>query len=276
MQQMSQNIFYALIVELFVGTLFWLVKEPRQRVAILLIGTLFAGGIAFFEPLRGFVLNNLSDRNITFTPTITNISPTQNSEYSIIETKYLLLDLEKYSSRGYPEDEDTLLGFSPGNHSIGEIPFHLEWTASTHCSVLPNSPEKLTFDVDIENPSTVYFLIQAGNAYKEFEGGQVGKIELIYENETVDSFPLVLGENIRDWARNNPSAVTSISSPLVFDTYNGQTTSGIEGRMDVLKLKVSQGQKKLVSLNVIDMSIDTFGQSNPCIHIPAISIEYRP
>ena len=68
------------------------------------------------------------------------------------------------------------------------------------------------------NVDRLFLLLTSGNALRitdnvEFDGNQIGYVEIFFKDGDTHKEPLMLGRNIRDWSYQNPDVVQSISSP---------------------------------------------------------------
>ena len=156
------------------------------------------------------------------------------------------------------------------------IPFDNGWTVTTPCSHLPDRPNPIVFVTQIPRPQEVYILLQAGWALEQYRGKQIGGIKLDFSGGRQSDTPFILGLNIRDWSRNKPNAVNNFSSPTLRSAWQGTLSDGTIGGMDVLTIPVS-GENTISTLTRIelyDISQDTTGEINPCIHLLAITVKH--
>ena len=197
--------------------------------------------------------------------------PQSNIEPSPIpETEYVYLDLQKYSELTEPE---TNLGLPSGTNSLSDIPFVNGWKATTQCTSMPDRPTSISVDTNISKPIAVYVLFQAGWGITTFYGQQVGVIDLYFSEGNLEEI-LTLGYNIRDWARNKSDAVSTISSPMVAEVWRGTLPDGVIGGMDVLTILIPDGYKQstMTRFILLDTTLTTTGNMNPCVHLLAVTI----
>jgi len=163
-----------------------------------------------------------------------------------------------------------------GYHVINRIPLSYDNEIYTQNSDVPSYPQIIKIPFQINNPLSIYLLMQADWGLVQYSGKQIGKINFSFNSGQTYDYPLVLGENIRDWSRSASSyAVTSITSPDIIGGWNGISPDNRAGGMDLLKIKIPEQywQDTINSISVIDTSLETTGDYNPGIHILAISAE---
>ena len=158
------------------------------------------------------------------------------------------------------------------------MPFENGWTASTQCSHLRDRPTQIQIASNIALPTNVYLLLQAGWGLARYNGKQIGEVFLNFSDGRRLRIPLTLGFNIRDWARAEPQAVTTTSSPTVQPAWEG-TDNGKPGGMDMLTVDIpsDHSESELNNIQIVDISSATTGDVDPCIHLLAVTVKYlRP
>jgi len=102
------------------------------------------------------------------------------------------------------------------------------------------------------NIKCVHLLINTGNSKKEFEWSTIGKVNLVFDTGEVQSTPLVLGDNVREWAIGNKpgSYVDRLESDNTKVAWKGHTKENRYAVIDHLKISVSEENKakKLTSI----------------------------
>ncbi|MGP8329790.1 MAG: hypothetical protein ACT6FF_05685 [Methanosarcinaceae archaeon] len=292
MKEALRNIFYGLVVESLVGILSLLVGDQNTIVFLLIGGTILAGLLALFVAEQnakvfmffgvavfagwifsgapfsdGVDIKSSLEEVVYFFTEDTPKNSTQKSEY-------FLINLNEHPNLDYLQTNFFLFDLSPNESALSKIPFDFARTASTQCKSLSNASESFLLDVNIDNPLVIYIAIQAGNTAESHLGKYLGDIELIYSDNFVESFHLVLGENIRDWALDNPVAITSVSSSQLIGSYTGNNSAGTRGIIDILKLDISHKNSTLVGIHIFDKSQESFYDIDPCIYVPAITVQY--
>lgn len=201
-------------------------------------------------------------------------SPTNTPAAIAQVIDYAFLDLQPYSELSSPE---TNLGLPPGTNTLNGIPFQNGWKVTTQCTSTSDRPVEVSISANIPNPIEVYVLFQAGWGITPFNGMQVGTISLYFSNGGVQTENLVLGYNIRDWARNKPDAVSTISSSMVAEAWRGTLPDNVIGGMDILTLPVQAiyQNERLERFVLSDTTLTTTGQLNPCVHLLAVTVKYR-
>ncbi|WJW70109.1 hypothetical protein OZ401_004612 (plasmid) [Candidatus Chlorohelix allophototropha] len=184
-----------------------------------------------------------------------------------------IISLQSNSQFSSPE---TNLGLPPGVHSMLNIPFETGWSVATQNSDHPNYPTLITVEANITRAQSIFVLLQAGWALKIYEGKKIGSISLNFSSGKNVLVPLVLGMNIRDWSRNNPEAVNTISSPTVREGWRGVDSVGNVGGMDILTIEIpaEYNSATITTIQVLDESFTEAGSINPCIHLLAITAKY--
>jgi hypothetical protein len=269
MIELSRNLFWSGITELLViGLAIWLKNDKRKMVMVLAIGTFIAGAIGFGSPVW-----RLAQERMRALPALS--LATQQSRPTAIQLipDFQTISLQSFSELSSPE---TNLGLAPGRNYLLDIPFDTGWKASTQCSYLPNQPESFQLEASISNPTNVYLLIQAGWGLVKYDGMQIGNVRLGFSDGSNLDTPLTLGLNIRDWAWENPAAVNTVSSPESSPAWEGNAPDGTPGGMDVLTIDIprSQSELTLTSIQIADQSWSTVGESDPCIHLVALTVKY--
>lgn len=204
--------------------------------------------------------------------TQSSLPPAQPTSTPAIE--YVFLDLQPYSELTALE---TNLGLPPGQNTLNDVPFYNGWKVTTQCTTTSDRPNEVLIQTNISNPLEVYVLFQAGWGISPFEGMQVGTISLYFANGSTQTEELVLGYNIRDWARNKPDAVNTISSPMVAEAWRGTLPDNVVGGMDILTLSVQSNNQSsvLTAFGLSDTTQSTTGNLNPCIHLLAVTVKHR-
>jgi hypothetical protein len=267
LSKLARGLFGALVAELLVLLLAVLVKDDKRKMAlVLLIGTVSAGAIGFGPQavqalqvaLRAF-------------PTIPRPVSTAGPGHPVED--FQMLSLQSQSELTSPE---TNIGLGPGLNYLLGIPFETGWTASTQCSHLPERPAVIDLSTDVPNPVSVHLLLQTGWGMIRYADEQVGNVRLVFSDGSFFDVPLILGYNIRDWARSNPQAVTAVSSPSLRPAWEGIAPDGELGGMDVLTIEIpsEKTQLELTGVQVSDTSYTTTGDIDPCIHLVAATVEY--
>jgi hypothetical protein len=191
---------------------------------------------------------------------------------------FALVSLQKVANNQVPEENG--LGLKPGKKNLPDIPFETGWTVTTQSSDFPSYKTSVPLDVNISNPKSVYLLFQAGWGFTEFAGKQIAKVSLRFGDGKVTEIPLVLGDNIRDWSRDDPSAVNTVTSPTVREAWQGTAPppDGRRGGVDLLTIDVPQEETGGILSNITldDTSEATAGSLNPAVHLLGLTVQYQP
>lgn len=191
---------------------------------------------------------------------------------------FTLVSLQGVAQNQVPEKNG--LGLEPGKQNLLDIPFETGWTMTTQNSDHPDYPASVSLDVNISHPKSIYMLIQAGWAYAEFKDKQIAILSLRFANGSVREVPLVLGENIRDWSRDDSSAVGTVTSPMVREAWQGTAPppDGRRGGIDLLTIDLSPEEtgSTLVGITIDDTTETTAGSVNPAVHLLALTVQHQP
>jgi len=176
--------------------------------------------------------------------------------------------------------------FPRGKIWLGDVLFEIashEYTGELNgISVSPdraNNAVVRTIAEQVDDVMEVDIIVTAGSAYKfeptervRFEGKRIGRIELHFEGEAPQIVDLILGDNIREWARKSADVVDTFSDTKamqnVWQSLNGRFVQ------DMLKIPVEDGPKRLVRIKIVgefgeDVSLR---EGNfPTIQVAAIS-----
>lgn len=189
-------------------------------------------------------------------------------------------DFQNVSLRQIGTPEDSNLGLEAGINSLLDIPFETGWTVTTQCADRTSLPTAIEVPTTIPNPINVYMLIQAGWGMQQFAGKEIGAISLTFSDGTngrTIRVPLIIGGNIRDWARHNPAAVTSATSPTLREAWSGTAPDGVTiGGIDMLTIEIPTEYRHstLTNIEIADTSIAEVASENPCIHLLALTVEH--
>jgi len=216
---------------------------------------------------------------ITAIPTITPI-PTSTGTLTPQQRFFILpLDGAVFWPDGYNIGLRTAIGSVADQELLG-IPF--ETGRQINTPGCPNSAHdtRYTIQTQIEHPLRVYFILQAGNGLTQYANDLIGRITLYFAEGGIVSEDLILGFNIRDWARDkNPQvAVISLSSNTAVEAWRGAASepdSGWIGGMDMLTIDILPTIQTitLTAVELTDITTETIGSSQPCIHLQAVTVE---
>ena len=201
-----------------------------------------------------------TDEPPTITPNFTETAiyiPTSVQNFHIIPIEAGISWTKE--NLGLPSGELTTW-YSPKRPNI---PFEIGRGISTYgCS--EGTTDSIELLTKIQKPIAVHFLLQAGNAYKRYEGTEIGTINLIF-SDGYKSESLILGNNIRDWKLISGVAITSVTSNLTIEAWSDE-----DGRIDLLTIPLNEinDYAMLERIEIKDSS-----DSAPCIHITAVTVE---
>lgn len=244
--------------------------EQRRRlwhfaiVGVVVFGLVFMGLIvmSFVESTRNIVSTDAVNSSV-------------QSEIPTPVQQFHLLPLED----AIFWDEDGTLGLvvSGGGLEHREflnIPFEIGRGISTFgCG--DGVTDRVELIADVFNPLSLHFLIQAGNASSRYEGLKLGSIQIFFSDGRSLNEDLIVGYNIRDWSRNFPNSVTTVTSANTLEAWRGFAPSGREGGIDMLTIPISETYlgTSLTNVEVLDTSDDAEISNNLCIHLTAVTVE---
>ncbi len=216
----------------------------------------------------------------TVAPPIATEQPTYTAVPPIVtEQPSPVIEQQFVSLHDYGYWRSSNLKLAAGVYDFYNILFETGWQVDTQCRYNQDSPTNVNIDVNFPNPRNVYLLMQAGWGIHQFANQEFGKILLGFEDGRYLQLPLVLGENIRDWARSKPDAVSTLSAPYVIQDWHtgiAEDAQGVTGGMDALAIEIPDDYQNstLRSIQVYDTSMDTIGNVDPCIHLLGVTVEY--
>jgi len=170
------------------------------------------------------------------------------------------------------------LQLTPGYHILDGIPVDFQYEINTQNSGTTNYPQKISIPFYAQNPLAAYLLIQADWGYTRYTNQTIGKILINFNDATSYEYPLVMGENVRDWKRGDaPEAVTTITSTDVIYSWSGVAPDGHNGGIDLLRISIPAEYQNLSisSIDIVDTSFETTGDYDPGVRILAGSIEIQ-
>lgn len=197
-----------------------------------------------------------------------------------------IFDYQTISLKDYSElpNREKNLGLDPG---LGpdyqklllpsKIPFDIGWKASTQCTDFSSYPDHFQININISQPLKIFLLMQAGWGIEPYKNKLMGKVSLEFNDGSLYEIPLILGENIRDWA-DRTNAVTTVSSLDTQLAWEGNNPDGIRGRIDVLSISIPDHYipLNLKSIQIWDESQIYTESLDPCIHLLAVTVRYLP
>lgn len=88
-------------------------------------------------------------------------------------------------------------------------------------------------------------LTNAGNGFLSLKDEIIGQIDLFFEdgkNQAIQVQPLILGQNIREWAPGNSpgNLVETVTDNSCQQVWEGKNNSGNKAIIDLLEIKVAE------------------------------------
>ena len=208
----------------------------------------------------------------TRTPTPTTLPTTQ--------LRSIPISLEPF---GNDDIRDILPSFPVDYVTLGRVKFLIARQnnkISTQCNVIGQKewPTGITVSVGtISHPETIYLLINAGYAHTRYAAAQIGLVVLEFGNGNLLRFPLILGQNIREWKIADPGAVTTTTDLSSSVVWNGSSYDNRSAVLDMLTLSIPQDHRNssLRAVTFYDTSQDTLDDLNPCFMVIGITIIAR-
>jgi hypothetical protein len=135
-----------------------------------------------------------------------------------------------------------------GKIPFDDIPFHIERGEKSIVDISPIYVDNIKLELErpIKGVSSVYFLTNAGNTFKQNEGKKIGEIDLIFEGEIIQKQELILGHNIREWAPGNMAPgelVDKVTENLSQQIWEGENTAGNRAVIDRLEVIVQESNR---------------------------------
>ena len=249
-------------------------------VALIGISTLTGIGALYLiyqnkDELSVRINEYISPPALVETPTIVSEQPT----YTTVSPRPPVIDQQIVSLQDYGRWRSSNLELAAGEHNFFNIKFETGWQVDTQCRYNQDSPTTVNIDVNFPEPRNVYLLIQAGWGIHQFANQEFGKVLLGFEDGRYLQLPLVLGANIRDWARSKPDAVSTVTASYVLQDWHtgiAEDAPGVTGGMDVLTIELPNDfqDSTLRSIQIYDTSMTTIGNVDPCIHLLGVTVEF--
>lgn len=158
---------------------------------------------------------------------------------------------------------DTLFNLPSGQNSV-----------TTQAEPLPDYPISVHLTAEVLAPKQVSLLITGGNTFTRFSGQVIGTIQLYFAQGQPISIPLIAGQNIREWKLLDDQTVSTTSSSQVTEVWRTESNFGGIGIIDCLTIDLpdSYHSDTLVSIEIIDESINTVGSMDPAINLLGVTV----
>ena len=168
-----------------------------------------------------------------------------------------------------------------GNVTLGGVPFTLpsgnKNSFTTQAGTLDGNPRRVDIaDLFIDHPTAVYLLVTGGYVRREFDGQQVGTIELHFDDGSVLTDDLIAGVNLREWKTYGDQRVTWTTDSNVTEVWRGANKFDDSAAIiDMLEIPIPSKfrGKVLESITVLDTSLSTVGSMDPAINILGVSVQ---
>lgn len=114
------------------------------------------------------------------------------------QTQEHIIDLSNVLGATYWSEN---LGIVVGRQELNGINFEYGWNIqTTGCG---NNVNSIRINTNLTSVIAVHILSQGGNANSNYEGDEIGNIQLTFSDGQQIIEPLVLGYNIRSWTRDD-------------------------------------------------------------------------
>ncbi len=196
--------------------------------------------------------------------------------YGTIDDKFYLVDISSLHEWGYARPN---LGLYPGQHELNGIPMYFSTELATQAHDSLDMPESYDIPLSISDVQKVYLLTQAGWGLDKYDGGKIGEITLTYDGgQSSYTMPLIIGENIRDWRRDNPDGIMELTVDYVTEAWRGYDTEEHLGGIDMMvldmqKLSPDNAGRTLTGITITDLTSTELGSYDPAIYILGITFE---
>ncbi len=194
-------------------------------------------------------------------------------------------------------------GASVSDYDVVASPYGVIWMTGVPFRILPyvegnilkghatvrvgpnhnGTPNRNRIECDVANLKRMYIIWTAGNGWKtylnvQFEGRSIGRIELTFADGSIQTIPVVLGQNIREWIYRNPSPSGQGVVGTVSDTSITQVWHSLEDlhTLDMMKVEVEDSPKHLRSVELVgqfEFTTNIPGESLPHFQISAATCE---
>ena len=209
-------------------------------------------------------------------PTATPVPPTATP---VPPTATLIPQLRDVPISLAPFANDNIRNILPkiplGMVSFGNIQFDLgDGTSkvSTECSTYPNWPSQVSIPVSgLTGVERVRLLANAGYTVG-FNGQKIGEVDLLFNNGSLFTYDLVLGDNIREWRIEVPDTVATIKSKDSAVVYEGQSIKEDKGVIDMISITVPFDLRVLPLTSIVVR--DTM-PGNPCFFFSGLTVQAR-
>jgi hypothetical protein len=203
------------------------------------------------------------------TSTLSSIMPTVTSTPAPLPIQNIPIGINSLATDNI---QDILPGFPMGEQIFGGVKFIIPTQnnkVSSECTNYPEWPAEFFIPVNLSNPEEVYILLNAGYT-GDYEGKNIGRINMNFADGQKWSYNLVLGQNIREWRIYAETTVGTTSSPDLVEVYRGLTNKDDVGVIDMLKIVIPDEYRDR-SLQSISIQ-DTFS-GNPCFFFIGITVK---
>jgi len=173
--------------------------------------------------------------------------------------------------------EDPPLGRVSLDGVVFDIPAGLN-SVTTQANTLPNNPVRVSLTANIARPLRVHLLITGGNLFVEYLNKQIGAIHLRFEGNQWITFPLIAGQNIREWKILHDNTVHTTTDPTLRQVWSCRSKHGAElgaiGIIDMLTLEIPERLRssRLQQIIVEDTSVETCGSMDPAINLLGVTV----
>jgi hypothetical protein len=139
-------------------------------------------------------------------------------------------------------------------------------------------PTEVILRIDIPHPQKLTILVNTTNTYRQFSDQQVGKISLVFDNDTDEETILIAGINVREYTMDTlyGDTVRTVTDPASQVAWQGQSLDGRSIVIDMLTIPIGPNNqsRSLKQIIITDTSDMTTHSSDPGLIIWGLTISY--
>lgn len=163
------------------------------------------------------------------------------------------------------------------------IPGPAEGVIHTQHHLLPDLPTQVEVPIDLPGVLRVHLLLNGGYVQEVFLNVEVGHFALRFADGSELRTPIIAGRCLREGWRfiyeQGVGVVTEIGGDLncrnVFGELQARSGKPANAIIDLMSVPIppAQQQERLLSLTVVDSSVEDVGSTDPAIIIIAVTVE---
>jgi serine/threonine protein kinase len=213
----------------------------------------------------------------TVTPPTPTIPVTASATATQSPTAEPVASFQPISLESVANGEFDFVDPPQGDVILGEIAFRLGHVFKSQAAPPPNDtfPVHVLVEMDILQASRLHLLINAGNAFREFEQQKIGEVRAYCNGSSTLLTDLILGRDIREWHASEDKIVSTITRAQEVWQGTRADAPDFTGHIDMLSLDlpVSCQEGRLTAIQLIDTSATTVGSLDPAIGLSGLTVE---